>query len=70
MSFGDGNMREANAALAAQLADMREQRDGLIRVARFMADRLEAAMEGTAVGPASWGYIARELRKLGVEIER
>lgn len=77
MSFGDGNLRKAlrdldarNTALNLQLADMRQQRDGLVCVARFMADRLAAAMEGTVIGPASWSYIVRELRKLGVEVER
>lgn len=69
MSFMEGDLHVRCRALEAQLADMRQQRDGLVTVTRFMADRMQA-IGFKAYGPACWGHIVRELRKLGVEVER
>ena len=49
--------------------DAAARANGLERLVRFMADRLDA-VGFREYGPASWGYIVREARALGVELER
>ena len=49
--------------------DAEARANGLERLVRFMADRLDA-VGFREYGPASWGYIVREARALGVELER
>lgn len=53
----------------AVIADLKQQRDGLVRLARFMADRLDS-FEFPRYAPASWSYIVKEARVLGIELER
>lgn len=61
MSFGEdkpGRIR----ALEEENANLRE-------VALFMADRLDS-FGFPRLAPASWGYIERELGRLGMEVRR
>ena len=56
-------------AVMAGYGDALLRNKKLEQLVRFMADRLDA-VGFREYGPASWGYIVREARALGVELER
>lgn len=70
MSFKDGNLHD-------RITQMEQEQNHLRVVAKFMLDCLKVCdgsnIEGKDKWPqthsASWGYIVKELRKAGIEIE-
>lgn len=69
MSFMEGNLHDRCSMLERELADTRRRCDGLVETARFMAEAMkEHGYRSQA--PACWQHIVRQLRRLGVEVER